>query len=379
MRGVILAAGEGLRLRPFTRSKPKVMLPVGGRPILEFAVEALVAAGVRDVTIVVGYHRERVQSHFEDGNRFGARIRYVEQSSLVGTAHALAQAEPDGPTVVLGGDNVVDEALVRGLLAVGEGPAIAVARSENPSKYGVVGLEGDRVVRIDEKPRESPGDLVSTGVYLLPAGFREFLLRKVKDGVLGLSGVLQAAIEGGTHVRAVRTEGLWMDAVYPWDLLRVNAEILARHPPRERAGSVHASAVIEDLVGLGEGSTVAPHAVVRNCTVLGRNVRVRAGAILENCIVMDDAVIGPGCILQDTIVGEGTRLGARVTAPSGPCEARAEDGWHRLEGVGALVGEDAHVGACVILEPGTTVGNEAAVASGCIVRSNVPDGARVVR
>src|SRR5213593_308956 len=110
MKAVILAAGEGARMGPFTASVPKVMIPVGNRPLLEYVVQALAENGVRDLIFVVGYRRERIQSHFQDGKAFGAHITYVTQTKQLGTAHAIweARGHLEDPFIVLNGSNMVD-------------------------------------------------------------------------------------------------------------------------------------------------------------------------------------------------------------------------------------------------------------------------------
>src|SRR5881296_2580550 len=121
MKAVILAAGEGARMGPFTASLPKVMIPVGNRPLLEYVVQALVENGVHDLLFVVGYRRERIQAYFQDGKALGAHITYVTQTKQLGTAHAIweARAHLDDPFVVLNGSNMVDGRFVSDLLEVG--------------------------------------------------------------------------------------------------------------------------------------------------------------------------------------------------------------------------------------------------------------------
>src|SRR5207248_880931 len=163
MKAVILAAGEGARMGPFTASVPKVMIPVGNRPLLESAIQALVENGVRDLVLVVGYRRERIQSHFQDGKAFHARITYVTQTKQLGTAHAVAEARPhlDGPFLVLNGSNLVDGRFVEDLLgsdgrplgrrplSVGPPPAQCDGPQGNPRGA----LRDDRTGGDDPRPR----------------------------------------------------------------------------------------------------------------------------------------------------------------------------------------------------------------------------------
>ncbi|MGQ0535046.1 MAG: sugar phosphate nucleotidyltransferase [Methanobacteriota archaeon] len=381
MRAVILAAGEGLRLKPLTSRKPKVMIKVGGKPMLEHVVEALVHSGVTDITLVVGYRRERVQSHFEDGKRFGARIRYAFQDALLGTAHALAQADFEGDDLlVLSGDNVIDAQLVKDLIRSPSGIAVAVQRSENPSKYGVVELSGPRIVGLAEKPSEVRSDLVSTGFYYFPKEFAPKIVSYVKQGVNSLAAILENELSLRTEVRGVQGKGVWMDAVYPWDLLRLNFEVLRRGQGVVKGSrtTIRDTVAAQSPVAVGEGSLVEHHAVLGPGVAIGENVTIGAGAVLENCMILDDTQVEPGAIVKNAIIGEGCFLGPRFLALSGACEVKSEDGYHRLSNFGCVIGEDVRIGGNVVIEPGVTVGNGTRIASHVVLRRSVEDGAVVV-
>lgn len=377
MRAILLAAGEGSRLRPFTIDKPKPMIRAANKPIAQYAVEALVANGVKDITFVLGYQRAKVQTYFGDGRKLGARITYAFQEALVGTAAALALAPPPGePFLVLGGDNVVDASVIKSILsAPGEGPAMVVHQSSDPSRYGVVTLDGTRVERIVEKPAAPRSEWVNTGVYRFPAAFHDRVRRLAHAGVMGIPDVLQTAIAEGEHVEAVKSGDLWVDAVYPWDLLKVHALLLRdRLGTRPEIPNVHA-----DMgVLVGQDVSIGPGTVLGAGTCIGDNVEVGANCVLENCVVYDHVQIGPGTILKNTIVGEGTHIGPRVTSLSGPCEVRLADGWHQLEDFGSIIGEDAHIGGTATFMPGAFVGNRAKVAPGRQVAGSMEDGSLVI-
>lgn len=377
MKAILLAAGEGSRLRPFTIDKPKPMIRAANKPVAQYCVEALVANGIRDITFVLGYQRAKVQTFFGDGRRFGARIQYAFQEALVGTAPALALApRPDEPFLVLGGDNVVDAGLIKGLLgAPGSGPAMVVHQSETPSQYGVVTLDGSRVERIVEKPADPRSEWVNTGVYRLTPGMHDRTRALVETGVVGLPDVLQAVIKEGVHVDAVRSTGLWIDAVYPWDLLRVHAGLL-------RTGLGGAPSIphvhAEPGVMIGRDSSIGPGTVLGVGTCIGANVEIGPNCVLENCVVYDDVQIGPNSVLRNTIIGEGTRIGPRFTALSGPCDVKTADGWHHLEDFGCILGEDARIGGVVVCHPGTVVGNRCRVANAKTVGGSIEDGVHVL-
>lgn len=373
IRAILLSAGEGSRLRPFTADKPKPMVRAANKPILEHAIEGLVASGVTDITVVAGYHREKVQSHFGDGRRFGATIRYAFQDNRTGTANALATAAPPTePFLVLGGDNLIDHTLVQAALnAPGSGPAIVVHRSERPQRYGVVRLDGERVERIVEKPDQPESDWVNTGIYRLTPEFHE---RAKTHALGGIPDLLQETIHAGGRVVGVRNEGLWADAVYPWDLLHVNALAL-RHAALTTAIP---GVTLERHVLVGEEAAIGERSVLGSGTCIGRNVEIGPGALIENSIIYDDVQIGAGAILRNTIVGEGTRIGPRFTAISGPATVRSPDGHHDLPEIGAMIGEDARIGGAVTVLPGTILGNRTRVSHGKTVSGPIEDGSLVL-
>lgn len=380
VRAIVLSAGEGSRLRPFTADKPKPMVRAANKPIMQHALEALAANGVKDVTVVVGYHRERVQSYFGDGRKFGVRLQYAFQDVLGSTARALATAPaPDEPFLVLPGDNVVEAALVKALLgAPGSGPAVAIHRSDRPQRYGVVTLDGTRVQTLLEKPRAPPSEWVNTGVYRLTPSVHAMAQQASQQSLEfppGIPDLLQMAIAGGARVEAVKTDALWSDAVYPWDLLRVHADVLhgSKPAPPARPG-VHA----EPPVLVAGDAVVSPGTTLGAGTCVGANAWIGPQCVLENCVLYDDVQIGAGSILRNTIVGAGTRIGPRFTALSGGADIHLSDGWHHLEDFGAVIGEDARIGGAVTLLPGTILGNQTEVFHGKSVAANVPDRSRIL-
>ncbi|MGQ0798018.1 MAG: bifunctional sugar-1-phosphate nucleotidylyltransferase/acetyltransferase [Methanobacteriota archaeon] len=396
MKAVVLSAGEGARMGPFTASEPKVMIPVGNRPILEYVVKALVENGVLDLVLVVGYHRERILSHFQDGKAFGARISYVTQSKQLGTAHALLEARKhvDGRFVVLNGSNMVDARFVEDLLARDDGPAVVITQSDRPRAYGVARVEGERLVGITEKPTEAVTNLINTGAYALDASIFPVLERLAGLGKHDLPGTVSALAESA-DVAAVRTEGMWVDALYPWDLLRLNAAAL-QSLPDVRSGTIEPSVTIRGRVSVGEGCTirsgaylqgpltlgpgceVGPHAVLLPSTSLGKNVRIGPLTTVANSIFMDDVSVGPSSVVQDSVLGSGASARAGLLASSGPGDVQIEGEWHAVPQIGALVGEDVEIGNGASLACGTIVGTRARVADGARLRGTIPAHAVVL-
>jgi glucose-1-phosphate thymidylyltransferase len=165
-QAVILAAGEGQRLRPFTASKPKVMIPIANKPILRYVIEAGARNGIRRIVIVVGYRKDQVIDYFGAGESFDVEIDYVEQKQQLGTAHALKQARGrlSGRFLTLSGDNIIEPDTISELIQA-ETTTILVREQENISKYGVIEAENGVVTSIVEKPKETLSHLVNTGIY----------------------------------------------------------------------------------------------------------------------------------------------------------------------------------------------------------------------
>ncbi len=377
MRAILLAAGAGSRLWPYTTTRPKPMVPVAGRPILGWLLEALADGGVRDVQIVVGYKGSRIQSTFEDGRELGLDISYVRQEVLLGSAAALATALADGGTpeeaIVMGGDNIVDAALVDALLAQGPN-ALALARSSEPSKYGVVQVDGTRVLSIEEKPPIQGEALVSTGAALLSRDVLETVPSLVESGHLGLATVLDHVATEGSGLDAVIDAGTWLDAVFPWDLLALTDALV---PPGATAHGTGEGAFLTGPITVGPGATIEPGAVVRGPSSIGANARIAAGAVVSESVVMDDALIGPGAHVERSVVGDGARVRGGAVVARGRGIAEAGEHVHRLDDIGALIGEGCIVEGGSIVLPATLVGNDARIRSGARARGRVQEGGEV--
>jgi UDP-N-acetylglucosamine diphosphorylase/glucosamine-1-phosphate N-acetyltransferase len=282
MQAVILAAGEGSRLRPLTRSKPKAMLPVANRPIIEYVIDALLENGIRDIVAVVGYRKEDVIRHL---NRLDAPIQVVVQERQLGTADALRAAESEitEDFLVLPGDNYINAESIARIKA--EQNAMLVAEHPNPSNFGVVVIRNGLVREIIEKPEDAPTFTVSTGIYSFkPDVFPYLQTNEIPDA-------LSAMIASGRRIRAIPADD-WQDAVYPWDLLKLNSRMLKGITP-EIAGTVDASVIRRGTVHIGTGTTVGPNTVIYGPVTIGSNCNIG-----PNCVIMPDVSIGDRVVLE---------------------------------------------------------------------------------
>ena len=391
MKAVVLAAGEGMRLRPLTVSEPKVMIPVANRPILEYVVDALVKNDVREIVMVVGYRKERIMSHFEDGKKFGARIEYVVQEKQLGNGHALLSAKDrlSSEFMVLPGDNIVDRRAVGDLLRSGSCPSALVVESENPSKYGVVTLDKGTIKDVVEKPQELISNIILTGMYCLSDKIFQFIEQCIADGEYGLSNAVQLSL--GSHpVTPVFSDGLWIDAVYPWDLLELNAAALENLAVKT-SGKIESQVMISGPVGIGEetviragttiygpvligdGCDIGPNVTIFPSTSIGNSVTIEPYTMVKNSVLMSNCSIGAHSYLSHCVLGYGVKSQSHLMAPGSEAYVNVADEFYKVPHMGSILGEDTTFGTGVAVEPGTIVGAGCKVSSGAKITRNLPN------
>jgi NDP-sugar pyrophosphorylase family protein len=316
MKAVILAGGEGRRVRPLTGSRPKALIPVADRPIISYPIEALEKNGIRDIIVVVGYRKEQVIRYL---NSLDIQPDVIVQEKQLGTADALRCAAPliDGDFLVLPGDNFIDAYSIGKIRGVRN--AMLVQEHPNPSNFGVVVVQEGQVKQIVEKPARAPSFTVSTGIFSLTDAF--FDLPPEND----ITDMIASMLNRGIGIRAIEADD-WQDAVYPWDLLSMNARLIGHLSP-SRAGSISRNSVIDGPVRIGEGtmvgpgsvitgpaiigpdSQIGPHTVIGPGTSIGARAEVAPFTLIENSILMDDVRIGSHSRIRDTIIGTGSTLG----------------------------------------------------------------------
>jgi glucose-1-phosphate thymidylyltransferase len=290
VKGLILSGGAGTRLRPITHTSAKQLVPVANKPVLFYGLEAMRAAGIEDVGIVVGETHAEIEAAVGDGSRFGLRVTYLRQEAPLGLAHAVLVGETflgDEPFVMYLGDNLLKEGIapfVRAFRASEPDALILLQKVADPSAYGIAELKGDRIVRLVEKPAEPRSDLALVGVYLFtPAIFASArAIPYSARGELEITEAIQHMIDRGLRVESHTVRGWWKDTGKLDDMLEANRLVL--------------STLESDLEGeLSE-------------TVLEGPVQIGAGSRLVRCTVRGPVVIGRDCRLTDTYVGPYTAI-----------------------------------------------------------------------
>ncbi len=386
VQAVILAAGEGTRIRPLTQNRPKALIPVANRPILEHLVESLLACGIRDIIVVVGYRKEQVMRHLI---HLPVEVRVVEQKYQLGTGHALICARDliTDDLLILPGDNYVDPSSLKEVLKIQNSMLITTHR--HPSNFGVVHVEDGRVVGIIEKPVHANRMTVSCGVYYL----EHTLLAGMTENML--SDAVNVLISQETSIKAVYAHE-WQDAIYPWDLISMNERLLRNISP-SYAGSISTSAVIEGHVSIGKGSVISPYCMIKGPVVIGEDcvigphvvinpgtsiasrVVIEPFTVIGNSLVMDDCTIASHSKIASAVLGEACTIGEHtvITAGTGFIEIGEEA---VRSSCGVIMGNGVFSSPLVIYE-NTLIGNDCQInaRNGLRLRSKViPDRTRVM-
>lgn len=390
MKAVILAAGEGRRLKPLTNLRPKPMIPIANQPLLEHVIQIVERAGINDIVLVVGYKRDRIQTYFGDGDDWGVNIEYAVQEKQLGTGHAILQAEEyvENDFLVLNGDRIIEEGLVESLASkdVGEdGVVMSVTRSDEPSEYGVVEMEGERVIDITEKPPvyETKTDIINAGVYRFGTQIFDDIrgTDTGDEGELAITSTLRRMLqEKERRVHAVRSKGMWIDVSYLWDLLSVNSNALDRLGSETGYGTrVKQGAYVSDKAKLGQDCRIGENATVAHGTSIGDNVSIGANAAVSNSVIFPDSNIAEGAVVKDCVVAGNTYIGPNVTVEGGDADVVVEGEFHEGVRLGGVVGDNSSIGGGAVLEKGTIVGNDVVVGTGATVSGRISPSTEVRR
>jgi mannose-1-phosphate guanylyltransferase len=330
MRAVILAGGEGTRLRPLTLSVPKPVVPVVDRPFLRHQLDLLASAGVRDVVFSVAYRPERVEAVFGDGRAFGVTIRYAVEDTPLGTGGAVRNALDllDDRTIVMNGDVLTDvdlAGLVRRHEEQRAAATILLTAVPNPSAYGLVETDAaSRVLRFREKPKpeEITTDTINAGIYVLETRVVELIPPAVNHSIE--RGFFPALLARGDVVLGPVHRGYWIDIGTPEKYLQVHRDILGGRfrvalEAEARAGGFVASgariadgARLESPFFVGPGCEIEAGAVVGPDAALSEGVLVRAGARVSDSVLWKGAEAGPESTIDGSLLGAGVRIGAHA-------------------------------------------------------------------
>lgn len=385
-------------MRPLTAHRPKVMLPVAGKPILEHLLERAVAAGFREFLFVTHYEQAAVRKHFGDGRRWKARIRYLDQKAAGGTGHAVAQLHRRvrGPFALVYGDALFDTADLAKFRDA-DGIAIGAKKVADARAYGLLTVRAKRLVGLEEKPREPRAGWVNAGLYTLTPDLVDRCVRLGSSprGELEFTDAIREVLPEET-VRVVPCDS-WQDAGRPWDLLALQERLMGGLKRRidgrvdrsavlegpvvvERGAHVRHGSVIEGPCIIQAGARIGPLAYLRASTVVGPDSHVGAHVEVKNSLLMESTNVPHMSYVGDSILGARVNLGAGTVVANLKHSDRAvrvstEDGRWLNTGrrkFGAVVGDDVKTGVNSTINVGAVIGQGARVGPGRVVDGWVP-------
>jgi bifunctional UDP-N-acetylglucosamine pyrophosphorylase/glucosamine-1-phosphate N-acetyltransferase len=408
VKAVVLAAGEGVRLQPITLTRPKHLISIGGKPVLEHCLNSIKACGISEVIIVVHYMAEAIRKYFGSGEKLGLKIEYAYQKSVLGTGNALSVAEPhtDRDFLLVYGDLLFTaEALKKVLELYNQkkpSATLSVVRVERPEDYGIVEAEADgKVKRIIEKPRreEAPTNLANAGLYVFTSEIFE-KAKKISASSRGeweITDAIELMLKDGKPVFAAEIpRDYWIDIGRPWDLLEANRWVLTKMEHGilgnveegahiigpvtvAETARIRSGAYIEGPAFIDENSDIGPNCYIRPYTSIGKKVRVGNACEIKNSMIMDGVHIGHLSYVGDSIIGENCNLGAgTITAnyrfDAGTIKMMVKDrlvdtGRTKL---GAALGDNVKTGINALLMPGVKVGNNCWIGPNVVVYRDMP-------
>ena len=366
VRAIVLVGGQGTRLRPLTWRTPKQLVPMLNRPLLELMLEHLHDHGVRRVTFAMTEPNAAIEEAFGDGSAFGMQIERVYEGEPLGSGGAIATCADgwDEPFLVCNGD-ILSDIDLSGMIAAhrarGAEVSIALYEVEDPSRFGVVALDGERITKFVEKPRleDAPSRWINAGVWFFEPGAAAELsperFNRVEDELF------PRMAESGRPILGFRHHGYWADVGNSVAYLHTNVDLLRGAVPERlpddwpesgqafAAAEVGAAAAIHGPALLATGTVVADGALLEDGVIAGEHCGIEAGAHVAASVLWDRVHIGEGARVTRSVLASGTKVG-----PGAVLEA-------------VVLGHDAEVGAGEQPPPGTELEPAASYLDGAIV------------
>ncbi len=394
MKAVLLAAGKGTRTYPLTLTRPKPLLTIANKTILQHNLEQLNGL-VDEVIIIVGYKAEMIKKKFRN-NFNGLKLVYIEQKEQLGTAHAVEQAKNllDEKFLVMNGDDVFFKEDIENVLK--NDFAVLVKRVKNPEQFGVCKIENSFISKIIEKPKEFVSDLANTGLYLLPKKVFNYQIEKSERGEYEIVDFVSLLLKD-EKVKAVEAKA-WFPLAFSWDLLKANEYLLSKIE-KKTEGKVEDNVVIKGnaIIGkntivksgvyiegpavIGENCVIGPNAYLRPSTSIGNNCKIGHEVEIKNSIIMDNTAVPHLSYIGDSILGENVNIGAgSITAnfrhdaglirSSVKTEYKSELVDTGLIKFGTVIGDNTKLGVRTLIYPGRKIWPNMTTLPGEIVKED---------
>jgi bifunctional UDP-N-acetylglucosamine pyrophosphorylase/glucosamine-1-phosphate N-acetyltransferase len=395
LKAIVLAGGEGERMRPLTYTRPKAMLQVAGKPLVWHVLSNLKKARIKEAVVVVKYKKEQIIDYLAKEN-LGMTIEFAVQGERHGTAAAIEAAKEKAGEdfLVVDGNNVCDSEIYRDVIEKHDGgKTVGLKKVDNPHGFGIAEVNDGILVGMEEKPEHPKGSLANISVYAFNKGIFDEIkaLAPSPRGEYEITDVLK-----GAHV--VETEAFWMDVGYPWHLFTLNEYLLGKM--EANAGTVENSTVkgklimeegaevidsfVEGTSYIGAGTRIGPHALLRGFNSIGKNCEIGESTTVKNSILFDNVKAKHLTYIGDSVVGQGVNFGsgtqiANYRFDSGHVNVLTEKGWvnSARKKLGAIIGDNVKFGVLSCTMPGKLIGNDCWIGSGVVVNRNLKSGQKL--
>ena len=376
MQAIILTAGEGARLSSWTANRPKGMVPLGNRPILDYLVRGVVKAGIREINMVIGYGKNSVMSYFGDGSSFGCKINYLLQEKRTGTLDAMVIGLEgiDDDFILIPGDNYVSANSFKNIAKV-NGPVLLSGKATRWSKWGEIELEKG-IPKITFDNPEAYGRIHFTGILKMN---REIGKQLFKAGGYHIGDALQKLVSK-VNFEVMESE-YWHNIVYPWDLISGNRlalrdNLLYRHGKIEknviikgevsigRGTVIRSGSYLTGPISIGESCDIGPNTVIDSSVSIGDNVMIGSFSEISDSIIMQDCDIGSYSSLKGTVIGNSSSVGSHSIAIPITRDILYFDKTFSVSDRGAMIGDNCTIGSRAILQGGSILMSEATIGEG---------------
>lgn len=421
-KACILVAGMGTRLQPLTDTKPKPLIPLLNKPMLDYMIESLSSNGINEILLIVGYKKDQVQQYYHDGSKFKVNITYKEQKEFLGTGHATNIAKEfaqNDPFLLIYGDLFIDLHIITKLLRdYSKNPAhgaLIARKVDDPTKYGILEISQDGFLKqIIEKPKDNSfGNLINAGIYVLPPKIFPILekISKSPRGEYELTDAITNLITEGTNFQVVDiSDYYWSDLGHPWQILDATKFLMNQLPGKPvtksnfpEANIINNGGIIEDFITvhgtvqigkntriksgtyiegpviIGDNCQIGPNAYLRPYTVLGNNCKIGNASEIKASIIMQNSAIPHLSYVGDSIIGEHVNFGCGSITANLRLDKqniqinikgkRIDSSRHKF---GTIVGDHASLGIQVSIMPGKKIGAYANIGSNTVVSDDVP-------
>ena len=398
MKCVILAAGEGKRMHPLTFTRPKIMLPLAGKPLVEWNLINAKAAGFKDFVFVVGYRSEMVRDYFGDGKKWNVHIEYVNQGKAMGTAHAISMVEPFvDDCVVVCGDTIFGKEDIKNIRK--KTISIGLTNVENPKEYGVVEIKDKSVVKIYEKMETPSSNVINAGIYHFTKKIFDYIKKTEKSprGEFEITDSINLLLQKENMQGVFLKE--WRDVVYPWHLLDANEELLKKQKEKIIKGTIEKHATIkgnvtigkntmvlngsyiEGPVIIGEDCKIGPNCYIRPSTTIGNHCHIGNACEIKNSIIMNESNVPHNSYVGDSIIGEKCNLGAgtkianlRLDKKNITVLLNGKIIDTKRKKLGMIMGDNVQTGINSMINVGTMIGNNVFIGPGTLAQGEIhPD------